>query len=349
MRPSRSPLAGLYERVGEADSAKDVLQAHLSRHPDAQGARAALGLIMLRMHEFSAAEGCLKLALDTLSDKVDLLMGMAGALSGQERYEEAGAWIERAASLEPDNVGITGQRAANLANRCRYEESMALVEDLNARGIGVAFKASVLGYMGRFDEALAALNADLAVHPRDPSLRMQRASINLLLGHYGQGWEDYAYRGHGAARDFRMLPFPVWHGGPLAGQRMIVLAEQGLGDQLMFASCLRDLLALGPAHVVVEANQRVAKTLARSFPDCEVLATSPGQRPGLGCAQHPNTDCFVHLGGPAPATSAARWPTSRCTPATCAPTPPGWPTGARSWRRPGPALTSASRGRAGRR
>ena len=288
-------LARLYERVGEADSARDVLQAYLSRQSTDPAAEGALGLVLLRMHQFIAAEGRLDNALQQPEPPIDLLLGMAGALSGQERFEEAGVWVDRALAMEPDNLSIIAQRAANLANRCRYEESMALVEDLNARGIGVGFKASVLGYMGRFDEALAALNADLAVHPRDPSLRMQRAAINLLLGHYRQGWEDYAYRGHGAARDFRMLPFPVWHGGPLAGQRMIVLAEQGLGDQLMFASCLRDLLALGPAHVVVEANQRVAKTLARSFPDCEVLATSQGN--GLDWVrQHPDTDCFVHLG-----------------------------------------------------
>lgn len=288
-------LARLYERVGEADSARDVLMAHLSRHPGAAPVEAALGLVLLRMQQFVAAERRLEAALAQDDTRVDLMLGMSAALSGQERFEEAGPWIDRALALEPDNLSIVAQRAANLANRCRYEESLAIVEQLNAMGMSLAFKASVLGYLGRFDEALAALDADLAIHPRDPSLRMQRATINLLLGHYRQGWEDYAYRGHGASRDFRMLPFPVWHGGPLEGKRIIVLAEQGLGDQVMFASCLPDLLALGPAKVVVESNQRVARTLARSFPQCEVLATSQGNSLGW-VRDHPDTDCFVHLG-----------------------------------------------------
>ncbi len=41
----------------------------------------------------------------------------------------------------------------------------------------------------------------------------------------------------------------------------------------MFASCLPDLLTLGPARTIVEVVDRVAPTIERSFPMCEVIAT----------------------------------------------------------------------------
>lgn len=288
-------LARLYERVGEADSAKDALSAYLNRHPDSARAQGALGLVLLRMHDFAAAEHQLGQALEHLPDQLDLRLGLAGALSGQERFAEAGEQLETARDLDPDNVTITGQLAANLANRCCYVEALAIVEALNAKGYSIACKAPVLAFLGRFDEALKTMNVEIERHPRDPATRLQRATVNLLLGNYAQGWEDYGYRGHGMSKHFRMLPFPMWRGEPLKDKQIIVLAEQGLGDQIMFSSCVQDLQALGPAKVVLESNQRVAKTLARSHAGAEVIATSQGT--SLDWAKDfPNTDYFVHLG-----------------------------------------------------
>ena len=63
----------------------------------------------------------------------------------------------------------------------------------------------------------------------------------------------------------------------------------------MFASCLPDLLALKPSRVVVEAVERVAPTLARSFPDCEVISSKQDAAMtwlrDLG-----ELDCYVSLG-----------------------------------------------------
>lgn len=288
-------LSRLYERVGEADSARDALAAYLNRHPGAAGAQGALGLVLLRMHHFVAAERLLVESLGQSPAQLDLLLGLAGALSGQERFAEAGEQLEKARALDPDSLAITGQLAANLANRCRYVEALTLIEAMNSQGHSVACKAPVLGFLGRFDEALSAMNVDIERHPRDPATRLQRGTINLLLGNYAQGWEDYSYRGHGMNKHFRMLPFPMWRGESLAGKQIIVLAEQGLGDQIMFFSCLGDLQALGPARVVLEAHQRVAKTLARSGDGVDVIATSQGTN--LDWARdYPNTDFFVHLG-----------------------------------------------------
>ena len=63
----------------------------------------------------------------------------------------------------------------------------------------------------------------------------------------------------------------------------------------MFASCLPDLQALGPGRVVVEANLRVAQTLARSYPDFEVVPSSQGNSMDWA-REHPHTDYFIHLG-----------------------------------------------------
>ena len=46
-----------------------------------------------------------------------------------------------------------------------------------------------------------------------------------------------------------MLKAPVWNGEPLEGKRILVVAEQGLGDEFMFANILPDFArAVGPAE-----------------------------------------------------------------------------------------------------
>ncbi len=287
-------LSRLYERVGDVESAADALVAYLSTHPDSAHVAGALGLVKLRAQEFRAAESLLRRALAAHEDHLDYVVGMGRALSGQERFVEAGPYFERAVELAPEDLGIVGQRTSNLANQCRYEEAMLIIDELTARGVFVGCQGSVLAFLGRFDEALAALNKDVARQPSDPGLRTQRAHLNLLLGNYEVGWSDYSFRGLSSAKSFRMLPFPLWRGEPLKGKRVIVLTEQGLGDQIMFASCLPDLLAMEPERIVVEMSKRVAATIARSFPSCEVVASNQNADM-MWATDYPDTDCFVPL------------------------------------------------------
>lgn len=287
-------LARLYERASDVDSALDTLRAYREVHPEAQCTIGALGLLLLRVKQFDAAEPLLRQALETAPEHIDYLVGLASTLTGKERYTEAASFIDKAVAINPDEHRLIGLKAANLSNRCLYDEALVLVQTLKENGFSINSHSMTLGYLGRIDEALALINEQIQRQPNDPNLRFQRAQLNLLLGNYEQGWEDYDVRGLAYTRNFRMLPFPVWADEPLEGKQLIVLAEQGLGDQVMFASCLNDLLQLHAGKVILEAHNRVATTLARSFPQCQVIAT--GQKSDLEWAKEfPETDFFVHL------------------------------------------------------
>ncbi|HYD64516.1 class I SAM-dependent methyltransferase [Azospirillum sp.] len=84
------------------------------------------------------------------------------------------------------------------------------------------------------------------------------AQALLGQGLLAEGWAWFA----------RRFPSPV---ESLTGQRVRVTGGPGLGDELMFASCLPDLIAAG-ARVVVEGDPRLAPLYARSFPLAEAGA-----------------------------------------------------------------------------
>ncbi len=288
-------LYRLYQRAGDPQSGIDALEAFRSAHPDDTGVIAALGIAKLEMRELAAAEALLLRAASARPESLDLVLGIAQALTGQERFGDAAPWFEQALALAPDDVKTRALRAANLVNQCRYEEGLAACQALEQEGLHIPALGIVLAYLGRLDEAMAALDTHVERYPNDPHLRFHRGSVRLLQLDFAGGWDDYSYRGFSMSENFRVLPFPLWRGEPLQGRKIVVLAEQGLGDQVMFASCLPDLLQLGAAEVVVEAIRRIAPTIQRSFPDCRVIATSQSRRLEW-VADCPDMDYYVPLG-----------------------------------------------------
>lgn len=285
-------LHRLYLRAGDPASGIDALRAFRSRHPEHPGVAAALGLAWLEMREFRRAEGLLRQAHEAEPEALQTVLGLAQTLAGQERFAEAAPLFDLAVELAPGNLPVLAAKAGNLVSECRYEEALQLYED--TEGLRAPALGLVYAYLGRFDKAIDSLDQNVALQPNDPQLRFARASVRLLQQDFERGWEDYSFRGMNLSDNFRVLPFPLWKGEPLEGRRVLVLAEQGLGDQVMFASCLPDLLAQRPAELIVEAVHRIAPTIARSFPQCRVIPTDQGRKLDW-LKDCPDVDCYVPL------------------------------------------------------
>lgn len=122
----------------------------------------------------------------------------------------------------------------------------------------------------RFNEALAMLDQVLEASPGLPEARFNRALIHFLRGDLERGWDDYEGRLHFGS-DVRPIPERRWDGMPLAGRSIAILAEQGIGDQVMFASCLPQIFD-GAGSVFVECDTRLVPLFSRSFPHVTTVA-----------------------------------------------------------------------------
>ncbi|MBI2292882.1 MAG: hypothetical protein HYU73_21695, partial [Betaproteobacteria bacterium] len=67
----------------------------------------------------------------------------------------------------------------------------------------------------------------------------------------------------------RHFPFIPWAGGALGGRDILIYGEQGLGDEVMFASCVPDVMRQARG-VVIECDARLASLFQRSFPAAHV-------------------------------------------------------------------------------
>ena len=93
----------------------------------------------------------------------------------------------------------------------------------------------------------------------------------LTIGQLSEGWEMLDFGFHPAIpfesqrSPNRTFPVPRWTGEPLNGQRLLIWGEQGIGDELLFLTCLPDLNNID-GYILVECEPRLVETLSRSFP-----------------------------------------------------------------------------------
>ena len=118
--------------------------------------------------------------------------------------------------------------------------------------------------------------------PEKAEPRWNRALLYLAEGQIKKGFDEYEARWDWEKfpSPKRFFDCPKWNAEPLAGRRILVWAEQGLGDELMFLTLLNYLLVLEPRKVVLEVSPKLVEVVQSWYPTCEVRQSGPDQCAG---------------------------------------------------------------------
>ena len=181
----------------------------------------------------------------------------------------------------PTEPMLWNSLATVLAESSRADESIQFYQEAVRLDPQFSRPYHNLGYayshLGLLEDALAAYDGALE-RVTDPGERVEglhSRSICLIgMGQLKEGWREYEIRRDVRFRAYvnQMVKAPYWSGENLDGKRILVIGEQGLGDEIMFANTIPSLIdAVGETgKVQIAVDPRLVPLFQRSFPQAEV-------------------------------------------------------------------------------
>ena len=180
--------------------------------------------------------------LDPTNPSIWLTLGFL--LSHSDRYDEAADALQRAKDFDGDSSpDINYYLAEALRKAQRYEESLLYYEQM-------------LPLAGQYPQAVFGYGKSL-----------------IALGDLDRGWDAMEFRLISSLGNWERHLLPNW--SPESESKhstipVLAYSEEGIGAELMFASCLPDLIN-NVEHCVVECEQSLHSLFRRSFPRAEFV------------------------------------------------------------------------------
>ncbi len=317
--PSALRASDPYEQ-GQSLSAKgdharaiEHYERALAIRPDDPRVLFALGNTARALGLSAAAEDFFGRVLSLDPQRLEAIGNLANLLRARGQTNAAISLLEPALARNPDaaelwlTLGSAHRETGDMAEAEKYfREAMSRRPDYAA---ALGNLADILADRGQIEEAMSFYERAVKREPHNPQLLLYRDVLYLLTGNLKAGWRDYAarlkVRGKAPETDHGL---PRWTGETLRRKRLLVTAEQGVGDHLMFASVFADLIEKANAEggsVVLDCDPRLVSLFARSFPGATV---KPQQLKAIGAATKAQYGWLKACGGATLATEMGSLP-----------------------------------------
>lgn len=258
-------LGRLLESSGQFTEAElSWRQAVRIKPPDASY-RLELTRVLGRQDKWADAERVVRAGLDVEPQNVELQLSLAAAMVNQERLEAAADVYRNVLRVQPDLAEAHGSLAFVLERHGDLREALTAAERAielqpdyaeGFNNLGIALRS-----LHRLDDACVAFRRAIELNPAFALAEFNLGTTLLLAGRYREGWEGYSRHARVAGTAAPGPAATEWDGRPLPGRRLLVYADQGLGDTIQFARFLRLCKARSEARILF----RLQSPLTRLF------------------------------------------------------------------------------------
>ena len=274
-------LALALDDAGRADAAETHFRRAASLDPAMAHDRYETGRRALDANDLAAAIDALRAATALDPRPGDARRRLGAALRRANRPGDAVAAVCAALRLDPRDAAAWLLLAAAHKDLREIEAALAAAREALRLDPGSADAHDQLGAIllrrGSFAEAIEAFDRAMALDPGHRFASANRAFVHLGEGRFAAGWRDY--RGRASILRVRDRLFQDRLPDDLSGKRVLLMRDQGLGDEIFFLRFAGALKARG-ATVAYRGDGRLRTMLERAGAiDAFVDETTPGDLP----------------------------------------------------------------------
>ena len=304
--------------AGDKRQAAAILGKH---QRDAMGCPLMLQIYALSLEDQHTARALLELAAwDLFPADPGCHYNLAVVNQEFDLLAEAERGYAQTLRLNPTHSGALNNLSDLLRRRGRISDAWNLVQSYIDAGYPVAGLemrfAKIADEAEYPDEAQSWFELAKAVAPDDQHVSWEAAMADLKDERFAAGWKGYEARK--AIYNHEVLglvqyELPEWEGKPLNGRSLLIHKEQGLGDMIMFASCLADLSLKKGDNVHIAVQAPLARLFACNFTEATVwMSESKADEPTAAMQYWMQAagpiDCQISLASIARITRSIQFP-----------------------------------------
>ena len=281
------------DKLGAASLALELYERSLKLDPNEPEVYQNLGLLAWRMELLDVAEQFFRIFCRMMPDMVEGPNNLACVLRDKGQFNDAIEVLRAAIYTNQESSLLWNSLGTVMMEQTQFDQAILFYEQALQISPDLARAFHNIGYCrateGNHEIALEWLDKGLAIGnlPDNEKAESEHArAVSLIgLGRLDEAWEAYECRNnprYAGSTSFN-IPARRWDGEELTGKKVLVVGEQGLGDEVMFMNMGHDLIdRLGPdGALTIACVPRLVPLFERSFPKARVTKHATIRSNGL--------------------------------------------------------------------
>jgi tetratricopeptide (TPR) repeat protein len=274
-------LANACRQLKRFDHALKAYDAALVLMPNFAEAWIGRGNALTELDRLDEALAAYDKALSLNHKMAEAWLGRGNALGQLSRVEESLVAYDSALALKPD-LDLAWLGRGNAFMRLKdFERALAAFDRASVSNPALAAawmgRGNVLNELKRYEDASAAYDSAINLDPALADAYWYKGLVKLCIGDFASGWDLFEWRSkskeyvsyypHLKALNIASLQ----ERSAFIGKSVAVFSEQGVGDEIMFASILPDLI--NDANTVFyQVDPRLVRLFESAFPTAKIIA-----------------------------------------------------------------------------
>ena len=273
------------DRIGDPELALKLYKRALDLDPGNEEIYLNLGLLAWRIEKFELAETFFRLMLQINPSSINGINNLGCTLRDQGKFEEAVEILRAGIYANPESSLLWGAIGTVMMEQCRSDEALQFHFEAERLDPHLGRIQHNLGYTytvhGDAQKALEHHTRAMELGGFPPYEKAiaeyARALALVAVGRLEEGWEAYKVMHTPQYKNGTqyLIDLKEWQEGEeLWGKDLLLMGEQGLGDEVLFMSMAKDIREklVGPdAKIGASCEPRLVPLFERSFPELEII------------------------------------------------------------------------------